>query len=184
MTTDGPAWPDDPLRALLSFHGRIRAALKSLASLGDAAAAGGLDPMVARALYDFFTGPVMWHDVDEERSLMPRLKRVRHPPRVERLLERTSEAHERMETRLADLLPHLDAVAQGRETPDPERLQTAARELDELLLPHLRMEEQEIIPLARLLLSEADLAEMASEMAARLAARREEVALGTAQPAS
>jgi hemerythrin-like domain-containing protein len=171
---DERSWPDDPLKAILSFHGRIRSALRTLDELGELAEAGRVDPMVARALFDFFSGPLVWHDFDEEASLMPRLRRVQHPPRLERMLAAVSEAHEKMETCLEEICPYLKEVAGGAE-PQAEPLRRLGTELRELLEPHLRMEEQEIIPLARLLLSEDDLDEMRREMRERLRDRRAHV---------
>jgi len=174
VNSEDPGWTDDPLRALLAFHGRIRAALASLDEFADAAGAdpSSVDPMVARALYDFLTGPLVWHDVDEEASLMPRLRRVRHPPRVERLLARVTETHLEMERLIELLVPHLRSIAEDDLVANGERLREAATGLREILEPHLHMEEQEIIPLARLLLTREELEEMSEEMRLRLAERR------------
>lgn len=103
---------------------------------------------------------------------MPRLRRVRHPPRVERLLARVTEAHLEMEGQIERLIPHLQAIVGGAEKPNADMLEEAAGGLRAILEPHLHMEEQEIIPLARLLLTEDDLEEMRLEMASRLADRR------------
>jgi hemerythrin-like domain-containing protein len=171
-SADAEAWPKDPLKELLSFHGRIRAALQTLSALAEQAKEGPLDPMRARAVHDFFRGPVVWHDLDEELSLMPRLRSVKHPARLEKLLDEVSASHEELEDSIEEICPHLAAVAAGDTRPDPAQLAVCAKKMIDILEPHLKLEEQEVVPLARLLLSEEDLERMRSEMRTRLAARK------------
>jgi len=170
-----PTRDTDPLRELVAFHGRIRlsiARLKELSRLPPAL----VDVHDARALVTFFRGPLLWHDMDEEAVLMPALRARAHSmsgaPVVDDLTRACSRAHERLEGVIDEILPHLDDVADGRAPSDPARLAIAAAALEDVLFPHLSLEEREIFPLARRLLAPRDLADIAEAMAARLAARR------------
>lgn len=161
---------EDPIVVFLSFHTRIRAALTTLEELAasDAEESG---IRKAQALVDFFEGPLTWHDLDEEGSLMPRLRAVEHPPRLERMLDACSSTHRAMDDAIEEVLPYLRHVARGG-VADKERLSQASTRMRALLEPHLRLEEQEVLPLARLLLAERDLDEIADEMDRRAELRR------------
>lgn len=166
-----PTKDADPLRELIAFHGRIRlsiARMKELSRLPPAL----VDARDARALVTFFRGPLLWHDMDEEAVLLPALRARVGEPVVDDLTRACSLAHERLEGLIDEILPHLDAVADGRAPSEPARLAVAAQALEDVLTPHLSLEEREIFPLARRLLSPRDLAAIADAMAARLAARR------------
>ena len=160
----------DPILMFLSFHTRIRAALTTLEDLAEGGTHGG-STHKARALVDFFEGPLAWHDLDEEGSLLPRLRGVEHPPRLERMLDTCSATHRAMGEVIEDLLPCLRDIARTGIV-DRERLIDAARRMRTLLEPHLKLEEQEVLPLARLLLSERDLDDIAEEMERRSSLRR------------
>jgi hemerythrin-like domain-containing protein len=161
----------DPLKALFSFHRRIRLSigrLRDLARLPPAL----VDKHDAAALVEFFRGPLLWHDIDEEAVLLPALRARAGEPVVEGLLVSCSRAHESLEGIIDAILPHLDAVADGTLPSNPVLLRTAAEELDRVLVPHLAMEEREVFPLARRLLSENELSSMAAELSARQNARQ------------
>jgi iron-sulfur cluster repair protein YtfE (RIC family) len=154
----------DPLHELLSFHGEIRSAIKRLFLLVKAPEAElreGLDAFIT-----FIEGPLLWHDIDEELSVFPRLRRIETPPRLQTLLGEASRAHEAMEDALGELLERVDP-----ERPDRTLLSAAANDLELILQPHLVMEEQEIFPLARLLLEEEDLVKIRAEIDERISER-------------
>ncbi|MCP4503544.1 MAG: hemerythrin domain-containing protein [Deltaproteobacteria bacterium] len=158
----------DPLHALFRFHRRIRLSMRTFLRIAESSKAG-VEPnqVEVRALTDFFTGPLIWHDIDEEVTLMPRLRRAPEP-KFAKLLEEITEQHQRMEEILEGILPHLTDVATGRVKANGALLVTEANALYELLSEHLRLEEQEIFPVARNVLSEEELGEMAVEMSTRL----------------
>lgn len=159
------AGPNDALSAIFRFHGRIRAALFELDSL--AVLLHPDDEQRARAdkLMDFFTGPLVWHDIDEETSLMPRLRRRVQAEELETVLDRVSEQHEAMETTIEHLLPALRDFAEGRV--GGAGLSDLAEQLHDVLEPHLSLEEHDLLPFARLVLTDEDLAAIATEVKSR-----------------
>jgi hemerythrin-like domain-containing protein len=163
---------DDALRRLLSFHGEIRAAVNQLAVL-----ARGDEPepkSAAHELLRFFAGPFAWHDLDEEASLLPRLRRLPNPPEdLTEMVDAVSADHDRLETFLDELVPLLEMVALGREKPDEERLVRASQELRGLILSHLALEERTVFPLAARLLSREELAGLFREIEDRAETREE-----------
>lgn len=165
------AMPRDPLGELLAFHKRVRLAFKTLdrlAKLPDKQ----IDVHEVAALYELFKEDVALHDMDEEASLLPRLRRADHPERLDRLLKACTRQHETLESTLEASLPHLQAVAEGRIPPDAGRLEKTRTDLSNVLEPHLRLEEQEVFPLARLLLTEDELHEIHAEMMRRREGRK------------
>lgn len=165
-TRGGP----DAIQALLTFHKRLRLAFATLRRLSKLPA-DRIDHESVCALYEFFKEDVAQHDLDEEASLMPRLRRAPHPPRLERLLAACTRQHEHLETAVEALLPHLQAASTGLIQVDPARLHIASEELERALIPHLTLEEQEIFPMARLLLGPDEIAQIGREMEARRRAR-------------
>lgn|GEM_PF-1297205 len=162
----------DPVRDLLRFHRRIRLSLQTFLQLAEAAVAGAApSPMELRALVDFFTGPLMWHDIDEEVTLLPRLRRKAQPDLL-LTLDQLTDQHAQMEERLERLLPHLSDVASGRAVVDAHLLLDEARALDALLQEHLSLEEQTVFLVAKDLLDATDIAEMRTELAHRLHERK------------
>lgn len=166
-----PFPPDDPLLEILRFHAVLRRALDALEEAAASAERGERETERFVELAAFFSGPLRFHDADEESLLMPLLRRVEHPPRLERMLDNCTRAHRTLEARLDQLLPHLEAVARGAALPDPRHLRETASALRSLLEAHLKMEEQEVIPLARLLLDEGDLRRLSEALAARATSR-------------
>jgi nucleotide-binding universal stress UspA family protein/hemerythrin-like domain-containing protein len=152
---------------LLSFHGRIRRALQEVEDL----AGGDLDRpkarVEARDLLHFINDPLIRHDVDEELSLMPRLRATRHPPRLERLLDAVSATHVQIEARFERVRAMLEKLARGETGVDQALFKEVAASMKEELETHLKLEEEEIYPLARLLLSKEDLQAIAGERAHR-----------------
>lgn len=177
MPDDGEKTPkreDDGLRLLLSFHGEIRASVNQLSAL--ASGDEGNPSEAARTLVDFFIGPLAWHDLDEECSLLPRLRRLEDKPDdLNEMLEAITHDHESLEGYVERVLPHLGAVADGRDVPDRGLLLAAARDLRRLLVAHLALEERTVFPLAAKLLSETDRLAIGREVRDRREDRRQGV---------
>jgi hemerythrin-like domain-containing protein len=167
VTVEGPP---DPLRRLQAFHGQIRAALKSLELLASGEDSDGTVHANASAIIDFFSGPLVWHDIDEETSLLPRLRRVKHSKHLDEMVAAVQRQHEAMEGLVERVLPHLEAAAHDR-TRDLDGFERISRELIDVLDEHLQLEERELFPFARLALTEADLEEMDAEIRHRTATR-------------
>lgn len=164
---------EDPLRGLSSFHRRARASLIALEELAQGAAAeDDLDRDQAAYLAELYRGPLIWHDEDEEELILPRLRRMRHSVRLERALDVIAEGHRGLDGWIEPVLPHLDEMASAGAVFDPPMFVVAARALARHLEPHMRLEDQELLPLARLMLSDDDLEQIARELRARREERR------------
>ena len=148
---------------LLAFHRSIRAALGVFDEIASLASAGVVDVIKASALYDFFRGPMQWHDDDEGKSLLPRLLKA-DPARLRALVEQCQAEHDRMDAAVAAVLLHLHEISVGAAEPDQALLRSTALELRRVLEPHLVREERHIFPAALELLTPADFDAIALEM--------------------
>lgn len=164
MSTLAP--PSAPLTTLLSFHKSIRLAMATVETSAGLASAGLFDVIKVSALVDFFEGPLRWHDEDEASSLFPRLLQADRA-RALAPLTACAQEHARVETTIASALEHLRALAHDDAAPDPELLHATSAALQRLLEPHLQREEREIFPLAKEVLSPADLDAIGLEMHVR-----------------
>jgi hemerythrin-like domain-containing protein len=153
----------DVLTELEGFHRNIRAALQALHDVAKAAARGDVDRVKVCALYDFFIGPLHWHDIDERESLLPRLAPHAHA----RVFHIVADDHAAIEAACEDVLAHLHDVAAGTAVPDAQRLAAADQRLHDLVVPHLAREETHIYPLARATLSPDALRSIAAEVNVR-----------------
>lgn len=162
----------DGLSEIFSFHSQIRAALSRLSALAETRSFGDAERESAQSLLDFFRGPLIWHDIDEETTLMPRLRRAAQGGELEAVLGDISDAHENMEEMLDSLLPMLEAVVRPYQFPNPETLREFSTQLRAILEPHLAQEEKQLLPFARRLLDEKERELMAEELAARRESRK------------
>lgn len=170
---DGVAVAEPPaLLALLGFHRSIRASLQALDGLTGLPADSAIQGKAA-TLHDFFRWPMRWHDEDESASLLPRLRSCGAAAGA---LAACAGEHDTMEAVLDSILGHLHDVGVGSSSPDMALLTKAAHELRFVLEPHLRREETELFPLARRVLTNRDLDEMASEMRVRRLRRVHDIA--------
>lgn len=145
---------DDPLGLLLACHERII----RYASLLAAVAEGRADPAIsAPAIWRYFSTAGQHHHADEEEDLFPVLEDKR--PGITAALVAD---HRR-----------LDALWQALQDgwARPELLVTSmshpAREFAALNLRHVALENAELLPLARVLMSPAELHKLGSAMAQR-----------------
>lgn len=155
------------LADLISFHGEIRAALDRLALLVRAALDGRPDVPTATFLLRFFEGPLLWHDEDEEVSLLRRLRNVALDNSQAVFVEAMHRGHEKMEAILEDLLRELRALSKGHADVDVTSFERNARSLKSLLDGHLTLEESTLFPLAAKVLSGEELANIHREIEAR-----------------
>lgn len=156
----------DPLQGMLLFHRSIRAALATFDDVARLAELGDVDVAKTEALYDFFTGPMRWHDLDERESLLRRLARA-DPQKFDDALRSALDEHECIERIVDDVLEHLRDMAGYGAWPDAHLLHDVARKLREVLEPHLEREEREVFPRARALLSSTDLDDIENEITMR-----------------
>lgn len=162
--------PADPLRDLVRFHGHIRRAMRSLELLASGEDTDGTMHANASGLIDFLAGPLVWHDIDEETSLLPRLRRAKHSRHLDEMIAAVQRQHEAMEGLIEQVLPHLEAAAHDR-TRDLDGFERVARALVEVLDEHLALEERELFPFARLSLTDDDVNEIDDEIRHRTVTR-------------
>ena len=164
---DGVGSGTGPLKDLLAFHAEIRAALTALLGFIADARRGVIDESDATFLARFFSGPLLWHDEDEEVSV---LRRLRHAPLSAAqlaLVEATHRGHDKMETLLESVVPVLEKLARKRTDVSLTDLEQEARALRSLLEGHLTLEEQNLFPLAAQVFTAEDLACVRKEIDAR-----------------
>lgn len=160
---------EGPIERLVAFHGELRRTTVALTALLESAAQGRLDQTEAQRLAAFFAGPLLWHDEDEEVSMLPRLRRLELGDAERRVLDATGRAHDRLEELLEHLGPFLAELAEdaGGTEEELRAAATEARALEGLLDELMRLEEESLFPMAASRLSAEDLAEIGREMAAR-----------------
>lgn len=154
-----------PLANLLAFHRSIRAALRVFDETASLAASGLVDVIKTSSLYDFFQGPMQWHDEDESTSLLPRLLHLR--PSLRPAIDACDAEHGKMVIAMNRVLVHLREVSIAGAEPDAGLLRATATELRRVIKPHLEREEHEIYPAAMELYRAGDLEVLALEMQAR-----------------
>lgn len=152
-----PLHAPDPLVRLVAFHRGIRVALDAFDDVAALARVGLAEPLRARALAEFFRGPLRAHDEDERLVLLPALLAAPHPVRVARLLAAAAREHAVLERLVLDALVDLDGVAWHGACARADALSRASVALRAVLEPHLAREEEELFPLARLLLDDGAL---------------------------
>jgi iron-sulfur cluster repair protein YtfE (RIC family) len=162
----------DVLSELFRFHGRIRSALVQLAGLAGVSVVGDAERESAADLLAFFRGPLLWHDIDEETSLLPRLKRAVCTAEELEVLCAISTDHEHMEETVDEVVLSLEALLNATDLNAVRRLPELAERLRAILHPHLALEERHLLPLARRLLSDDDLDRMRREIDTRNRLRR------------
>jgi hemerythrin-like domain-containing protein len=170
MTHDlfsGAAAPsfDDPLGMLQACHGRIRRQLVTLARLQRHLPEHGCDDdarAAARAILRYFDTAAPHHHADEEASVFPRV--VARAADAKPVVARLEADHEALAANWRHLRPLLAAIAAG------ERANLDAHtvhEVDAAYASHIAVEEDELIPLAREVLTAEEIAAIGREMAAR-----------------
>lgn len=165
--------PDDPVGMLMACHRRLEGRLETLTRVVEVyrlrdeerydQAAGAIG-LVIRHLH----GPTRTHHEDEELSLFPRM--IAHDAEAAGKVIAALEAeHETLESRWAALLPILVGLAEGDEPTDALVAQLAAgvEALVAAYRAHIRIEDEELYPMAKRLLADTDIAAVGREMAAR-----------------
>jgi hemerythrin-like domain-containing protein len=169
---DGPVVVSAVLRSpalaeLLAFHGEIRVALDRLTALVRATQRGHADSAVATGLVRFFEGPLLWHDEDEEVSLIRRLRGASLSSAQLALVEATHRGHDKMENLLDELTLELRELVKGEQVVDVVALERNARALKSLLDGHLALEESSVFPLAAEVFDDLELEAIHREIIAR-----------------
>jgi len=113
------------------------------------------------------------HTADEEQSLFPRLRQLQHPDVKAAIgaLEPLEQEHHRADSLHAevDKLGQRCLAQGGLPKSQADRFRQAVTELASIYKEHIRIEDEVVFPVAGRLLSNADKAAIATEMASRRA---------------
>lgn len=158
--------PDDLEGMVLGCHHRIRRFL-GVAERLTATPRPGPDEArdAAGRVADYFEQALPLHAADEDETIAPRLRG--RDPELDAILDRMHAEHGTHE-------PAVDALVRAcREIEttgrlDPDRLRPRVRAVEEMLLPHLELEERHLLPALAGLEPETS-AEMIEEIRARRA---------------
>jgi hemerythrin-like domain-containing protein len=159
-----------PLEALKACHVRIRSNCETLRDLLLHMNDHGCDARARESASDvmrFFDTTARLHHEDEEDDLLPRMMMattVNRGSRLTRLVADIANEHREMEKVWIELRAVLQEISAGEDTQlDPLTVDRYVK----LYKAHLAMEESNVIPLAEMLLSGNDIAEISSSMMAR-----------------
>ena len=159
-----------PIEALKTCHARIRAECGALRKLVEHMQGYGCDAQArksAAALMRYFDTAARYHHADEEEDLLPRMMAAatsRPGSRLTRLVADIASEHREMDRLWTELRAVLQKISAGENTP------LDALEVDrfaKLCSSHIALEEANVYPLAEMLLSRKDFAEIGSGMANR-----------------
>jgi hemerythrin-like domain-containing protein len=163
--------PTDFLAEIFGFHQHIRRAVAELRELAASRELAKHQREQARNLVQFFTGPFLEHDLDEEAILLPRLRaRTTRPEHLE-ALRLVSEDHDRMEGELEEIVTCLREIDHGSLL-QLRALDRLVKRFEQTIEPHLLMEEHKLFPLARTCLDHDELRGMQSEWEKRSKLRK------------
>lgn len=168
---------NQPVDLMMDCHRRIEKFLDVLLRIVERTGGGGLNDEHRNALetaLNYFRSAAPRHTEDEERSLFPRMRRSDDPAVREALakmdaLEEDHRAAEAGHARVDELgLRWLD---EGRlNDADTANLRQVLQLLAETYRRHIRIEDEEVFPLATRALSGEELAAVGEEMKRRRAA--------------
>jgi hemerythrin-like domain-containing protein len=173
---------DDPLGLLSDCHRRIEHFLQILVAVTDSVAGGRLSPAERRAADAallYFANAAPKHTADEEQSLFPRLRsstdpRAQHACEVAGRLEhdhRAADGHHAA----VDALVRRWLTAGTLDADAVAALRVHLDALQTIYAAHIAVEDRELFPAARHLLSRADVKNIGREMAARRGHRTPQV---------
>jgi len=160
-----------PLAALKSCHVRIRTQCASLRALAARMREVGPDAVTRRIAADLvqdFDATARHHHEDEEDDLLPRMivvSTISRTSSLTRLVANVANEHREMERAWVALRAALSEVAAGQAGLDVLEVDHFVK----LCVAHMAIEEANFYPLAELLLSRGDFAEIANGMTRRRA---------------
>ena len=157
---------DKPLDVLLACHGRFEKQCATLEKLLTHLPRHGSDAQAqqaGRTILNYFDTAAVHHHDDEERNLFPLLERAGQGEWCE-VVELLTSEHDDLAQLWRALRPPLLAVSQG------EALAINATHTERFIAlhrSHIAFENERVFPLAREILSAADLLTLGQAMAAR-----------------
>jgi hemerythrin-like domain-containing protein len=159
-----------PLEALKACHARIRLECDRMCELVEHMKAHGCDEQArqtAGKLMRYFDTAARHHHEDEEEDLLPRMMTAATLGRgsgLTRLVAEVATEHREMDRLWTELRAALQEISAGETFPlDPLLVDRFAK----LYNSHIVTEEANVLPLAEMLLSKGDLAEIGSSMRQR-----------------
>lgn len=159
-----------PLEALKACHVRIRSQCETLRKLVEHMKDHGCDAQArqsAAGVMRYFDTAARQHHEDEEEDLLPRMMSaatIGRGSRLTRLVADIATEHREMDKVWTELRTVLQEISVGDCTQlDPLDVDHFVK----LYTSHIALEESNVIPLAEMLLSKDDLADIGSSMAAR-----------------
>ncbi|MDD2915009.1 MAG: hemerythrin domain-containing protein [Gallionella sp.] len=171
---------DHPLEILHACHGKIQRQLDTLQKLAAHLPIHGCDrqaQQAAQSILRYFDTAGQFHHQDEEENLFPALLSMTVPDQaqVKTLIERLLAEHIVMFAAWSEVRAVLVKIAEGIETPLPERL---VGNLTVSYTGHIELEETELLPLAASLLNQQQLMQLGKCMAERRGANYPPAAAG------
>jgi len=159
-----------PLEQLKTCHQRILAKCEALRELATRLKERGCDESARQAaagIVRYFDTAVHYHHEDEEEDLLPRMMTaatIGRGSKLTRLVTDITSEHQVMDREWAGLRAALEEISAG-EGAALDAL--AVDRLIKLYHSHIAIEEASVFPLAEMLLSSSDLAEIGAAMAER-----------------
>lgn len=161
---------ETPLEMIEACHDRLQAQLETLDRLAKWLPDHGVDRQVQQAATNvirYFDVAAVNHHLDEEQDLFPLLLERVDAAResgLRDLIDWVLNDHQRMFAEWAAMRARLEPLSRGEESV----LDIAdARRFADIYRFHIEREEGEVLPYARALLGEADIANLAASMTAR-----------------
>jgi len=172
MTDSSRAAPDfsRPIEALKACHERLRSQCAALRRLVDHVRDVGYDAQAQQAaagVMRYFDSAARHHHADEEEDLLPRMMAqasMDRGLRLTRLVADLAREHHEMDWAWKRLRPVLQEIAAGDRAVLDSR---AVNRFAQLYTAHIALEEASVFPLAEMLLSREDFAEIGASMAQR-----------------
>jgi hemerythrin-like domain-containing protein len=160
---------EHPFEMLLACHGRLAAQLEILRGLVDHLQANGADAEAQQAASNvlrYFDSAARHHHEDEQRDLLPRMHAAAGPgaARIAALTEDMAREHADLERGWLELREALESIAHAA----PARLDPIAVDcFCATYTVHMKQEEANVFPLAKMLLKPDDVAALGRDMARR-----------------
>lgn len=147
--------PKHPVDGLLDCHARIHEFTELSLKLSQGAWEPAAASDAARAIRRYFSEALPLHELDEDLSLAPQLRAANAPDTVLQALDVVTRQHPDIDRVVGRMFPLWQAIEEdGTRLPSlAEQLGRATERLSVIWDPHLSLEESEIFPAARALLS-------------------------------
>ena len=169
LPSKGPDF-SKPLEALKACHVRIRSECDRMCQLVEHMKAHGCDKEAqetAGRLMRYFDTAARHHHEDEEEDLLPRMMTaatIGRGSRLTRLVAEVANEHREMDRLWTELRAALQEISAGESFPLDSLL---VDRFAKLYTSHIVSEEANVLPLAEMLLSREDLAEIGNSMRQR-----------------